>query len=65
MEKGCKSVAFPAVSTGIYGFPKNQAAVVTSQTVKAFLEEDDTVQKVVFVFFNNEDAEIFLAANVF
>jgi len=65
VEKGCKFIAFPAVSTGIYGFPKNQAAVVASQTVKAFLEEDDTVQKVVFVFFNNEDAEIFLAANVF
>lgn len=65
VEKSCVSIAFPAVSTGIYGFPKNQAAVVASRTVKAFLEGDDTIQKVVFVFFSNEDAEIFLAANVF
>ena len=65
VEKGCKSIAFPAVSTGIYGFQKNKAAVVASQTVKTFLEDDDTIQKVVFIFFSNEDAEIFRAANVF
>ncbi len=65
VENGCRSVAFPAVSTGIYGFPKKQAAVVSSQSVKKFLEENDKIQKVVFVFFSNEDSEIFRAENVF
>jgi len=59
VEKGCESVAFPAVSTGVYGFPKKKAAVVASQAVKEFLEGNDTLQKVVFVFFSDEDAFIF------
>ena len=65
VEKGCESVAFPAVSTGVYGFPKKKAAVAASRAVKEFLKGDETIKKVVFMFFSNEDAIIFNNENVF
>ena len=64
-EQGCKTIAFPAISTGIYRFPKKLAAKVASTAVKKFLEENETIRKVVFVFFSPGDAEIFLAEHVF
>ncbi|MFC4454473.1 macro domain-containing protein [Deinococcus sonorensis] len=38
VEAGCDSVSFPAISTGVYGYPLAQAAEVTVQTIRAFLE---------------------------
>ena len=64
-EKGCKTVAFPAISTGVYGFPKKLAAKVSSKAVRDFLEKNESIQKVVFVFFSAGDAEIFIAENEF
>ena len=64
-EQECKIIAFPAISTGVYGFPKPLAAKVSSKAVKAFLEKDDTINKVVFVFFGEEDALTFKHNNVF
>jgi O-acetyl-ADP-ribose deacetylase (regulator of RNase III) len=48
VEQGCTSVAFPAISTGIYGYPLAQAATVALQTIRAFLEDhaDLTVRMV-------------------
>ena len=59
VELGCKEIAFPAISTGIYGYPKEKAACIAYETVKDFLEERATME-VSFVFHNNEDKEIFL-----
>ena len=59
-EKVCKSIAFPAISTGIYGFPKKLAAKVSSKAVKEFLEQDNFIQTVVFVFFSPGDMDIFI-----
>ncbi|MFC1551414.1 O-acetyl-ADP-ribose deacetylase [Candidatus Latescibacterota bacterium] len=58
-EKGCETVAFPAVSTGVYGFPKIKAANIASKAVKEFLEKDDSVSNAAFVFFSEYDAQIF------
>lgn len=60
VEKNCASIAFPAVSTGVYGFPKDKAAVVASEAVKDFLQGNDGIKKVIFVFFSEKDAEIFI-----
>ena len=61
IDLGCKDIAFPAISTGIYGYPKNKAACIAYKAVKDFLEDRDDI-KVSFLFHNNEDKEIFLKA---
>jgi O-acetyl-ADP-ribose deacetylase (regulator of RNase III) len=55
---GCKHVAFPAISTGIYGYPKDKAAHIAYESVKHFLEGNDDME-VSFVFHNHEDKAIF------
>jgi len=57
-EMGCSSVAFPAISTGIYGFPPERAAKIAWNTVGAFLAKHPEMQ-VVFVFHSPESMEIF------
>lgn len=59
-EKGLTSIAFPAVSTGIFGFPKERCAEIMLGTVTAFLEQETTsLQLVVFCLWSREDLEIF------
>ena len=65
VEKGCESVAFPAISTGVYRFPKKRAAAIASSAVKEFLEGNESLKKVVFVFFSGEDEAIFIDENFF
>ncbi len=64
-EKGYRTIAFPAISTGVYRFPKKIAAAIASDAVKKFFVADSRTQKVLFVFFNQTDADIFLDENVF
>lgn len=55
-----RSIAFPAISTGIYHFPKEQAAGIAVETVKEFLEKSPTVMDLVlFVLFDKESLEIY------
>ena len=58
-EEGLSSVAFPAVSTGVYGFPKDRAARIASGAVRDFLMDNDSPGQVVFVFFSEKDAVTF------
>lgn len=64
-ENGCGSVAFPAISTGIYGYPKGEAAAVASEAIAAFLAEDDVLREVRLVFYSPSDARAFLAGQRF
>lgn len=59
------SVAFSAISTGVYGYPKSEAAKVSSAAIERFLSTDDSITEVRLVFFHDSDAEIFLANHVF
>ncbi|HSD46164.1 MAG TPA: O-acetyl-ADP-ribose deacetylase [Pyrinomonadaceae bacterium] len=61
VEHAVSSIAFPAISTGIYGYPKPEAAVVSSRTIKEFLSLDQSIQQVRLVFFQDADARVFLA----
>jgi len=59
-EKGLISIAFPAVSTGIFGFPKDRCAKIMLTTCMEFLESENTsINEVVFCLWSNEDWEIF------
>jgi O-acetyl-ADP-ribose deacetylase len=58
------SVAFPSISTGAYGYPKPEAAVVVSQAIKTFLRRDETIRRVSLVFFPR-DAKTFIANQKF
>ncbi len=55
-----KSICFPAISTGVYGFPKDKAAVIAFNTIKEFLKENEYPNKVILIFFQKEDAQTFL-----
>ncbi|NIG52362.1 O-acetyl-ADP-ribose deacetylase [Chitinophaga sp. Cy-1792] len=50
-----KSIAFPNISTGIYHFPKDQAARIAMETVVAFLEKGSSINEVIFVCFDEEN----------
>lgn len=54
-ENHISSIAFPAISTGIYGFPKERAAKIAVDTVKVMLKECPEIEKVIFVCFNYKD----------
>ncbi|MGV8074761.1 MAG: macro domain-containing protein [Syntrophobacteraceae bacterium] len=59
-EKGLHSIAFPAVSTGIFGFPKERCAEIMLDAVRAYLEDEETsIEEVVFCLWSKEDFEIF------
>lgn len=51
---GLKTVAFPAISCGVYGYPPEKACVIAVDTVKEFLQQDDFLEKVLFVVFADE-----------
>lgn len=59
VDLGCKDIAFPAISTGIYGYPKEEAARIAYDAVNVFLDERHDM-KVSFVLHNNKDKEIFV-----
>jgi len=54
-EYGLTAIAFPAISTGVYGFPKELAAITAVQEVRAFLAQHESPRRVIFVAFNAED----------
>jgi len=64
-EKGLKTIAFPAISTGVYGYPLDEAARVASQAIEKFLANDSLIEEVRLVFFSRSDAEIFLKNQAF
>ena len=59
------SIAFPSISTGAFGYPKPEAAIVASQTIEAFLRRDERIKLVPLVFFQRADADIFIANQKF
>jgi O-acetyl-ADP-ribose deacetylase (regulator of RNase III) len=60
-EEGLKTVAFPSISTGAYGYPVEDAARVALKAVKEFLEKEDSIDEVVFVLFSDSTFEVYLA----
>jgi len=59
VSKGLKTIAFPSISTGAYGYPIEKACRVALTTVKEFLEKEDKLDMVVLVLFSKRDFEIY------
>ena len=51
VEHGCRTVAFPAISAGVYGYPLAEAAAIAVNTVRDFAARDNTLETVTFVCF--------------
>ena len=54
VQNGCKTIAFPAISCGIYGYPLAEACAIAVREVRAFLAKNKTLEKVMFVAFGKE-----------
>jgi len=61
VEHGLSSIAMPAISTGIYGYPPEEAAAVSSEAIREFLATDESLSEVRLVFCSRDGAETFLA----
>lgn len=53
VENGIKSIAFPAISTGVYKFPLGRATTIAIDEVTKFLNDNDEIEKVIFVAFDD------------
>lgn len=54
-ENRCESIAFPNISTGVYRFPKEEAAAIAVKTVRTFLGSESVPDHVIFVCFDDEN----------
>jgi len=55
----CKTIAFPNISTGIYGFPKKQAAAIALNAVTGYLAKNEIPETIIFACFDSENLEIY------
>jgi O-acetyl-ADP-ribose deacetylase len=58
-ENNCHTIAFPNISTGIYGFPKDRGASIAVNLVKEYIDKNPLPEKVIFVTFGNDNYEIY------
>jgi O-acetyl-ADP-ribose deacetylase len=58
-ETGIRSIAFPNISTGVYGFPKGRAAEIAVREVRTFLEHDTEIRRLIFCCFDEENFKIY------
>ncbi len=59
-KNNLKSITFPAISTGIFGFPKDRCAIIMLSTTVAYLEGPTKLEKVVFCLYDKKTLEIFV-----
>jgi O-acetyl-ADP-ribose deacetylase (regulator of RNase III) len=64
-EQSLSTVAFPSISTGAYGYPREEAAAVSSVAVAEFLGGGDSIREVQLVFFSEGDLRVFLSNHKF
>lgn len=62
VQYGLRTIAFPSISTGVYGFPIERASRIAVAVVSAFLAQDDTLTMVTFVCFGQRDYQVYLRA---
>ncbi|MEM3596875.1 MAG: O-acetyl-ADP-ribose deacetylase [Candidatus Bathyarchaeia archaeon] len=62
VSKGLKTIAFPSISTGAYGYPIEKACKVALATIKEFVEKENKFDEIIFVLFTRQDFEIYRKA---
>lgn len=60
VQHGLRSVAFPSISTGAFGYPKEEAAAVSSEAIRDFLMADGLIEEARLVFYARGDMNVFL-----
>lgn len=65
VDNNLNTIAFPAISTGIYGYPQNEAARVSSAAIEKFLAAENSIREVRLVFFSASDADVCLKNHTF
>lgn len=60
VENSLSTIAFPNISTGVYGYPKSEAAVVSSKAIKDLFEANLAISEVRLVFFSERDRGVFV-----
>jgi O-acetyl-ADP-ribose deacetylase (regulator of RNase III) len=58
-ERGIKSIAFPNISTGVYGYPKEKAASAAVTAVREVLPQLKNVKRIIFVCFDSENYSLY------
>ena len=61
-ENGVKTIAFPSISTGVYRFPVDQAAKIAVGEILHYLEQEDSIEQVTIVCFDDKTKEFYLDA---
>lgn len=59
VENNISTIAFPNISTGIYGFPKKRAAEIAIATVEQFLQGHEWIREVIFCCFDEENTSLY------
>lgn len=59
IDHNLSSIAFPNISTGVYGYPKKEAAEIALKTVTVYLKQDTFISKVYFVCFDEENYQLY------
>jgi O-acetyl-ADP-ribose deacetylase (regulator of RNase III) len=60
VDYALRTIAFPSLSTGAYGYPREEAAVVSSEAIQSFLASDSCLQEVRLVFYAPRDSQLFM-----
>jgi O-acetyl-ADP-ribose deacetylase (regulator of RNase III) len=58
-QAGLRSIAFPAISTGVYGYPRDEAAQVAVAAVQGTVDDWPSIERVVFCCFDPGTAELY------
>ncbi len=58
-DKNLKSIAFPCISTGVYGYPKQQAAVIAVNVCKMFASNAESLKEIIFCCYDDESVAIY------
>ena len=65
LRLGCRSISFPAISTGVYSFPPERASSIVSSAIKVFINENNPLITIYLVFYSKQDYDIFIENQLF